>query len=447
MPLRIKNIKRNSIAEKIGIKENDILLEINGNEIHDCLDYKFYTNDSFIHLLIKRGNQLLEDEFHKNIDEDLGVEFYPIKYRRCVCNCIFCFVDQMKPGSRASLNIKDDDYRLSFQFGNFITLVNMNKKDYQRIVRQKISPLYISVHTTNDKLRQRMMRYSNLSGTRQATELSRTEKFSILNRIQFLAKNGIRMHTQIVLVPDWNDGNELQKTVFDLVKFFPQIESIAIVPVGLTKYRQKLPKIKSVDKKISLQLIKDTEKWRRIFKQKHNKAILYLADEFFLLANYPIPQREYYEGFPQLENGVGMVRQLLDKCEESQYIRIKKPYKMKYQSITLLTAELIYPIIKKIGEHITNIYKIKVDVLPIVNNYLGRSITVTGLLSASDVIQQIHNREDLGEVIILPENMFNQEGITIDDYSISDIEQKIGKRCLIGKQDLSNLLESENYEL
>lgn len=408
MSIKIKHIKEASLLDTENIKPGDLLISINGNLIKDKLDYTFYASESKLSLKLKRKNKLHTIELEKDFYQDLGLEFYPMKFRNCACNCIFCFIDQMHTDSRSSLKIKDDDYRLSFLFGNFITLVNLNQNDYKRILEQKLSPLYISVHTTNDKLRQKMMRYKG--------------KFSIMERLQFLAKNDIMIHTQIVLVPGYNDGKNLEKTIQDLEKLYPQVNSIGIVPVGLTKFRANLPKINTFKAEDCRQIIKLANKYREEFLQKHGSGIVQLADEFYLLANKTIPDAHYYEGYAQLENGIGMVRQFVNNADG---IIDEIDVRDTTNSITLITANLAYPIIKKFAEKVSKFYDISVYVVKVKNKYLGEEVTVSGLLSASDVIEAIKD-DNKGDLILLPKNMFNSDQVTLDDKRVADIKRETG---------------------
>ncbi|MGC9337580.1 MAG: DUF512 domain-containing protein [Candidatus Cloacimonadia bacterium] len=411
MALKIKAVKPESIASKLNIKPDDILLAIKGCEINDFLDYYFYQADEEIEIVISCKGEHRYFRIKKKYADDIGLEFYDPPYRRCGCNCIFCFIDQMHPEARPSLKIKDDDFRLSFSYGNFITLTNLTRKDFQRIVNQKLSPLYISVHTTDDRLRQKIMRYR--------------KRFNILKSIQFLARHRIQMHTQIVLIPGWNDGEELKKTVYELARFFPGVQSIAIVPVGLTKFRNGLPELAPVTSDIAEALITDSEKWRELFKKKYGAGIVMLADEFFLLAKRELPSAEYYEGFPQIENGVGMTRQFLDTWQEKkQDLRIQPDI----HSITIITAELISPIMRNIGREFQDLYGISTNTVAVENQYLGKSVTVTGLLSAQDVIRALSLHKG-GDLVLLPPNMFNQEGLTIDNKTLQDIIASTDMRC------------------
>ena len=413
MPLQIKSIRKNTIAEDIGLQNNDTLISINNHQINDIIDYQFYQADEFLSIKIQK--KILQKTFliEKDYSEDLGLEFNSIKYLRCNCNCIFCFVDQMHPEARPSLKIKDDDYRFSFLFGNYISLTNLSDFDYSRIINQRLSPLYISVHTTNDELRKKIMRYKG--------------NVDIKERMKFLAENGIQMHAQIVLIPDWNEDFELERTIFDLADFYPSLQSIAIVPVGLTKFRKGLTKIKSVNEVLAKKVISDSTKWRESFMNKLGMGLVTLADEFFFMTKTEIPEEEYYCDFPQIENGVGMTRKFLSDWEQTEKTII---IKNSIKSISFITAELIYPIIKNLSKEFKKSTGIKSNVIIVGNNYLGKTVTVTGLLAGCDVIKAI-NENDCGDLIILPQNMFNADGITLDGITIEYIRSKTEKMIKI----------------
>ncbi len=413
MPLQIKYIRTNTLADKIGIHTNDILLSINNYNINDVIDYQFYQAEEVLRIKIERNNRPKTYLMKKGYSEDLGLEFHPIKYRRCNCNCIFCFIDQMHPQARPSLKIKDDDFRLSFLFGNFITLTNLSRSDYLRIVNQRLSPLYISVHTTNDELRTRMMRYR--------------VKMSIKERLRFLADNEIQIHTQVVLIPGWNDGTELERTIFDLAGFYPSVQSIAVVPVGLTRFRKGLMPLQPVDIDLAKKVISDSMEWRERLKQEFGTGLVTLSDEFFLIANEKIPEEEYYDDFPQIENGIGMTRMFLDNWDRTRNsLKLDKDM----HSVSLATAELIYPIIRNLALEFQKCTNIKIDVIKVENEYLGNTITVTGLLAGCDVVKTI-KESDYGDLILLPENMFNADGLTLDGKTIDDLRIETEKRFKI----------------
>jgi len=402
MPVKIEKVLQHSLADEMGIQVGDTLLEINNHSIDDNLDYLFYQTDEEIRLLIRRGAKTFTHVVDKEIDDDIGLVVEPIHVRGCGCNCIFCFVDQLHPNARSSLKVKDDDFRLSFVHGNFITLANMNEKDYTRIIEQHLSPLYISVHTTNDVLRKKIMQYKR--------------EISIMERLSFLAKNGISMHTQIVLIPGWNDEKGLEKTVLDLSSLYPAVQSIGIVPVGLTKFRMKLTPLRKVSKKEAKDLIKETNNWRIHFKEIFGSGLVTLADELFLLAEDQIPLVEYYEDFPQIENGIGMVRDFLNDWDDYSTELLKK-YRRK--KVAFVTGVAFYTVLEELVGKITKQYVLNWKVVKVINNFLGKDVTVAGLLAGCDVKKALDKEKY--DVALLPDEMFNRDGITLDGFSEKEI--------------------------
>ncbi|MBN2016708.1 MAG: DUF512 domain-containing protein [Candidatus Cloacimonetes bacterium] len=395
MPVKIQAIQPDSIAEELGILPEDTLVSINGHEIQDELDYLFYQADEKISLVVTDQEKTVTHIFGKDIDKDIGLILYPIKVRKCSCNCIFCFVDQIHPDARTSLKIKDDDYRLSFFHGNFITLSNLTNKDYKRIIEQHLSPLYISVHSTNDELRQKIMRYKN--------------KISILKKLKLFAENGITMHTQIVLIPGWNDGEKLKRSVHDLALLYPEVQSIGIVPVGLTKFRQNLTSLLKVTPLQAKEIIENTNLWREDFLESCGSGIVTLADEFYLLAGESIPETDYYEGFPQIENGIGMVRDFLNTWE-SYSAELLEKYESK--KVLFVTGIAFYPILNELIDRLNSNNNQQWKVLRVENQFLGNEITVAGLLAGCDVRSAL--KKEHYDVVLLPDEMFNVDGITLD---------------------------------
>lgn len=403
MPVKIQSIQTGTLAEDIGIQPEDILLSINGHAINDELDYMFYQSEGQITLKIKRGERTFTHFFEKGIDEDIGLELSPMKVLKCACNCIFCFVDQIHPDARASLKVKDDDFRLSFFHGNFITLSNLTNKDYERIIEQHLSPLYISVHNTNDTLRQKIMRYK--------------KEIPVMEKLAFLAENGITLHTQIVLIPGWNDGVELERTVFDLSSLYPAVQSVGIVPVGLTKFRKNLTTLRKVNKVQAKEVILQSKKWRAQFQEKYGSGIVSIADEFFLLADLPIPENDYYEGYPQIENGIGLVRDFIDNWDDYSDELIKQHRNKK---LLFVTGVLFFPILKGLIDELNSKEDQKWKVVQVENKFLGKDVTVAGLLAGRDVKRAIQN-EDY-DVLLLPDEIFNVDGVTLDNYTIENLK-------------------------
>lgn len=388
------------LAQKNGIEPQDELISINTHPIRDFLDLSYFGADETLTIVLKRKAKTLTLEFKRNWDIPLGIELAPHKCRNCANNCIFCFVEQMAPKLRQSLYVKDDDPLFSFLYGNYITLTNFSETDYARIVEQKISPLYISVHTTNPLLRQKMMGYK--------------KKFSILEKLSFLAKNGIELHAQIVIVPGYNDEKELISSLTDLCKL--NLRSIGIVPVGLTKFRDNLPALRPITKKEALQVLETVAQ----FGKKH----IFCSDEFYLLASLPLPDTRFYRGFPQLENGIGMLRKMLNGFKRKKAIFQKK---FKDSRLLFVTGTSALPILQQLADELRQEAHMHVQVQAVQNDFFGRSVTVTGLLTAEDIFGQIKRQADILPVFC--DSIFNADGLTLDNKNKEDFQAFYGK-CL-----------------
>ncbi|KPK76717.1 MAG: hypothetical protein AMJ89_03685 [candidate division Zixibacteria bacterium SM23_73] len=439
--MKIKSIKNESIASHHTIFSEDELLEINGHPINDIIDYKFYSSEPVLTLKLKDKNEKIKRiRLRKNPDQDLGLEFYEIRYRSCKNNCIFCFVLQLPKGMRRSLYFKDEDYRLSFLHGNFITLTNTSDSDINRIIRQRLSPLYISVHATDENLRKKIFANQKIP--------------EVMPIIRELAEGGIELHTQIVLCPGINDGKYLEKSVIRLSAFYPYVKSLALVPVGLTRYRQNLPRIKPVGKKYSLTIIKLVDGWQKIFRKKFKNGFVYASDEFFTKgmnlkpqmsrmfhtkAELDIPSKRYYDDFNQIENGVGMMRKFLDQFEAKQKL-LPKSLSRKL-SITLLTGVSAFRLIKRVVEDRLNIIPgLKIKVIAVKNDFFGSTVTVTGLFTGVDIINALKRQKKIGDLIILPPNCINQDGLFLDDITPQEVENEFKRKVIIGSYDLVETL-------
>lgn len=414
MPAIVSKILKNSIAEEIGFEKGDEILSINGIKPKDLIDYTFLTNAEEINLEVKSINgEVVNIEIEKEFSEDIGLIFESAifdKIKRCQNQCIFCFVDQQPKGLRKTLYIKDDDYRLSYTQGTYITLTNLTQEDKERISTCHLGPLYISVHTTNPELRKKM--------------LNNKKAGDILKHLDWLKSVDIPIHAQIVLCPTFNDGIELEKTLMDLSKYKKILKSIAIVPVGITKFREKsLPKV-TID--IALQTIKTVEE----FNKKIKKNLACVSDEFFLLTKEPIPERKYYNNFSQIEDGVGVVRMLLDDFKIQQKRLPKKINNEKFLHFALAKSsyDIFLPIINKINET-KNIFATPVLVK---NQYFGEEITVAGLLTGSDLINTFSNIKNEVKNLIIPAVMlkpFTQK--FLDELSVQDVEKALNCKIII----------------
>ncbi len=410
----ISYIELGSIAQDLGWEIGDEIVSINGHPLQDIIDYRFYCAEEYLKVIIRRGDHSAEFEIEKDIDMPLGVDFEDILFdgvRTCGANCIFCFVEQLPKGLRKPLYLKDDDYRLSFLQGNFVTLANITEDDLERITTMRLSPLYISVHTTEQDLREKML------GRKTP---------NILSQIDTLAKARISLHTQIVLCPGINDGMHLDRSIEDLADRYPTVQSIAIVPVGLSAHRRNKMPINSIEKCYSDDILKRVKIWQRRFTGQFGTRLVWAADEFYLNAGKPVPCAETYEGYPQIENGVGLVRQFKDSGYRAKGFLPKKL--SRSVKITVVTGLLSASLLSEWAEtlHCENL---TVRVQPITNNLFGEMVTVTGLIAGKDIIDQLRG-QDLGDAIILP-SVAVRDGAFLDDVTIQEIEHELGCRAIV----------------
>ncbi len=409
----IQAVEPGSIAEELELETGDVLLKINGNEIEDVFDYKYYADsESMVMLVEKADGQLWELETDHDY-EDLGITFengLMSDYKSCCNRCIFCFIDQMPPGMRETLYFKDDDSRLSFLQGNYITLTNMKDSDIERIIRFHLAPINISVHTTNPELRCKML-HNRFAG-------------EALKRMDRLFEAKVPMNGQIVLCRGINDKEELGKTIGDLAKYLPYMESVSVVPVGLSKFREGLEPLEPFDKKAAEEALEIIEEWQKKIFKENGTHFIHASDEFYILAERELPKASRYDGYPQLENGVGMLR-LLD-CEVTEALNEPIPANPQEEIISIATGYLAYPYVKKQAEKITKKYpQKKVDVYAIRNDFFGEQITVAGLLTGQDIINQLKGK-DLGQRLLLPSCMFRRgEEVFLDDITRVEVQNAL----------------------
>ena len=409
----IASVESGSIAEELGLEPGDAIEEINGNEIEDIFDYQYYVEEEYLDVLVltKDGEECVL-EIEKDEDEDLGITFESSlmdEYHSCCNKCMFCFIDQMPPGMRETLYFKDDDSRLSFLQGNYITLTNMRDKDIERVIRYHLSPINISVHATNPELRCKML-HNRFAG-------------DILEKIGRLYEAGIRMNSQVVLCKGLNDGEELDRTIFDLGKFLPYMESLSVVPVGLTKYREGLAPLELFEKEDAGKVLKQIHKWQDYFRENYGTTFVHASDEWFILAEQEFPDEAYYEGYGQLENGVGMMRLLLEEVKE-RLEELTGDNREKH--VAIATAKLDYQTIKKLAADVEKKFPgIKIAVYCIINKFFGEHITVSGLLTGQDIIAQLKGKT-LGEELLLPCNVLKaDEDIFLDDISLKELSDSL----------------------
>ncbi len=396
----VEEVLKGSVSEQAGIRPGDVILSINRHKIQDSLDLMFYSAEPELRVSIERNGKRMTLELSRQPGEPLGIQLKPFKIKTCKNRCLFCFVRQLPKGLRRTLYIKDEDFRMSFLYGNYITLTNLTQKDKKRILTQRLSPLYISVHSTNQEIRNRLI------GNKKASDIKR--------ELRWLAKNRIRFHTQIVLCPGYNDGEELKNTIQDLLKFYPYLLSIAVVPVGLTKYVKT--SIKPVTKEVAIQSIDVIEDFQKRCMKKHGDPIVYGADELYLRAEKRFPALKYYGDFPQIENGVGMIKWFLTKAK-----RLKIPKKLSRKRFLTITGASFYPFLREYIETLKG--HVSIDVIKVENEFFGKTVTVTGLLTGRDIIRTAVDIAHEYDVLLLPDVVLRDgNDILLDDVSLNDME-------------------------
>jgi putative radical SAM enzyme (TIGR03279 family) len=415
--LTIHGVEPGSPAAKAGVAAGSLLLRVNGRAVQDPLDLRFAETAARVELVWRDGHGTEHRaRLEKREDLPLGLEVDPLKMRACNNRCAFCFAHQNGRGMRRALYFKDDDYRFSFLNGNFATLTNLSPEDVDRIVVQRLSPLYISVHATDWALRNRIL------GNPKAP--------NILEQIAAFAAGRIHMHTQVVLCPGINDGEHLAKSLEDLARFHPFVESVALVPVGLTQYREKLPVLKSPDPEYARSLLKWAEPWRRRFLEELGTRFAFPSDEFYLLARRPFPAGRTYEGYPQLGNGVGGSRKFLD---EFRRLARRLPLSVSPpRRFTVVTGTLATPVLRGAIERLNQIGGVMVELIPVVNEFFGGSVTCAGLLTGADIVKTLDGRrERLGDAILIPSVALKEdEDIFLDDLSLQGLGSHLGHPTL-----------------
>lgn len=425
----IKTVLKNGIAARIGLIPGDEIISVNGQKFNDFLEFKFLMTDEKIKLNVKaKDGRIKRYTVYKDFDEDLGVEFEnPLmdEIKRCKNKCIFCFVDQMPPGLRNSLYVKDDDYRLSAAFGTFVTLTNLSQPEMNRIVKMGLSPLYVSVHATCGKVRNFMMRNPH-SG-------------EILNTLKFLTSNNIYLHCQIVLCPGINDGMVLRQTLEDLFDLWPYVKSIAVVPVGITRYRDNLYPLRVFTEREATQIINYIEHLQETNLIKFGSRLVFAADEFYCIAQREVPDYETYEDFYQLENGVGMISLLKNQIE--QHIKNLPEGLPQKRKVTIVTGVSADKYLRKLLNPLKTISNLEFNIFPVVNNFFGPSVTVAGLITGKDLMYQLKEK-DLGNGVLIPDVMLKDEELFLDDLKVEDVESYLRKKIEVVKVDGKSLLNA-----
>ena len=426
----VKNVEAGSIAEELGIEPGDRLLAIDGQEIEDIFDYQFYEESEELLLLIEKADgEQWELEIEKDADESLGISFgegLMDEYRSCRNRCIFCFIDQMPPGMRDTLYFKDDDSRLSFLQGNYITLTNMSDHDVERIVRYRLEPINISFHTTNPELRCRML-HNRFAG-------------DALKKVDILYQGGIEMNGQIVLCRGVNDGEELERTIRDLTKYLPLLKSVSVVPVGLTRFREGLYPLEPFTREEAREVLRVIHRWQKKIYEEYGIHFIHAGDEWYLLAEEEVPEEERYDGYLQLENGVGMLRLLFNEFEEGME---RLGDGDRSGEISVATGKLAYPYIRRMADRIQERYPgVKVHVYCIRNDFFGERITVSGLITGQDIIAQLKGKE-LGSRLLLPCNMLKaDEDVFLDDITVKEVSDALQVPVDIVKSSGQDLIDA-----
>lgn len=426
----ISKIAPGSIAWELELEPGDRLIAINNKEIEDVFDYQYLAEDEYIVLVVGKTNgEEWELEIEKDYGEDIGIEFengLMDDYKSCHNKCVFCFIDQMPKGMRETLYFKDDDSRLSFLQGNYVTLTNMSEKDINRIIEYKLSPINISFHTTNPELRAKML-HNRFAG-------------DALKKVDRLYDAGIEMNGQIVLCKGMNDGEELERSISDMARYIPHLKSVSVVPVGLTKFRDGLSTLEPFTKEDSRKVLEQIHRWQEKLYEEYGTHFIHAGDEWYIMAEEEFPEAKNYDGYLQLENGVGMVRLLLDEFEE-EFKTLKGDNKKR--SVSIATGVSAYPYIKKMSERLHSKFpNVTIQVYRIINYFFGPRITVSGLLTGQDLIGQLKGQE-LGDRLLLPCNVLRSgEDVFLDDITLLEFESTLQVKTDIVKSSGRDFIDA-----
>ena len=415
---KISSVKRHSVAEAAGIVAGESLCAINDMPLRDILDVSFAAADYDLVLSVRSTDGTLRKvAVEKEIDEELGLSFESAVFDKvCLCHnkCVFCFVDRMIPGLRKGLYVRDDDYRLSFLYGNFVTLTNLKEEDFDRIIRNHMSPLYVSVHATDPQVRQAMMK------NRHSGE--------IMEKLRRLFAAGIHIHAQIVCCPGWNDGAVLERSYRDLVALADYVEDMAVVPVGITKNKTGLPDLQLFTKEGAAAIVEAATRWQAECRRKLGRSFIYLGDEFYVLAEKAMPPADWYDGFPQLENGIGLTQNFLAEWEKAAVRHTDTVPQMKKDYVIpvgVSAGQLLHPAMEAFNRR----YQTKNRIVPVINDFFGHSINVTGLLTGIDILNQLPENSP----IILPAVVLNQDNLFLDDMPLTEFIRRSGREVRIAK--------------
>ncbi|UCD35551.1 MAG: DUF512 domain-containing protein [Nitrospiraceae bacterium] len=409
MHATVSHIAEGTIAQELGIEKGDVIVSLNGNPVRDVIDYMFYSREGSLEIKVLRSKKTLTFRTSKKESTPLGIELRTFRTKTCRNKCAFCFVNQLPKGLRPSLYLRDDDYRMSFLFGNYITLTNLSSKEKERIVEQRLSPLYISVHSTNSAVRAKLL------GNPKAPD--------IVQDLQFLTSHKIRLHVQIVVCPGFNDGDDLAGTIRDLQKFYPYVSSIAVVPVGLTKYKKG--GIRPLERDDALKIIETVKKFRQRCTRRHGDPLVHLADEFYLRAEAPFPSLKEYGDLPQIENGVGLIPLFIHEAK-----KLKLPKKIDPVTAAIFTGTSFASYLEEFTKKLSSIEGLTLDVFKVENRLFGSSVTVAGLLSGKDILRTIVGKTK-ADCLLVP-NVMLRDGsdMFLDNVTLKEMAESLGMNVL-----------------
>ncbi len=411
----ISYVEPDSLAHEAGLSKGDVLEKINGNVFYDILEYRYLISEPEIEIEVKKADGGIEVITIENDYEDLGITFSQgliDTAQSCKNKCIFCFIDQLPHGMRETVYFKDDDTRLSFLQGNYVTLTNLSDEEIDRLIAMHISPINISVHTTNPELRVEMLKNPNAA--------------KIYDIMQKFAKNDIYMNCQIVLCPNFNDKSELDRTICDMEKLFPYVMSCSVVPVGLTRYREGLCEIKPYDAKMSYDVIKQVESYQKRFKKNHGVNLIYLADEFYINAKLELPKASEYDGFPQIENGVGLISSMQEEFDDAIELVKSKKYN---KNVAIVTGEIAHGFISTLANRLmSKCDGLKISVYAAKNEFFGGGVNVSGLVTGSDILRTLKDEPKYDEIFIPSSMLRDGEDIFLDDVTLTGLSEKLETR-------------------
>lgn len=416
--LKISNVEKGSVAKVVGLQKDDVIVRFNGEKAKDMLDVAYFDSQANFSVTVNRSGEEVSFHVKKDAGEPMGWDFYDecyIEPRWCANKCVFCFVDQLPKGQRKTLYVKDDDWRLSFVSGNFVTLTNVSDEDVQRIVEKKFSPLYISVHATDEQLRK--------------TLLGNPKARPIMPLLKTFAENGIYMFTQIVMCPNLNDGKQLQKTLTDLFCLYPYVKNVAVVPVGLTKHRSCLYNITPVDEKVASETVDFVEQFDKECFAKTGKHFAYCSDEMYLYANRDVPDFDYYGDFEQLENGVGLIADFRYQFN----LAFRGAVSAKHGSFSVVTGVSATPLmqetLQKAKEKFPNL---EANVITVKNKFFGETVTVAGLVVGADIVETLQHTQNVGDTLLLPRVMLREiEDVFLDGMTLQQLKETTGKKIIV----------------